>query len=396
MPVTMDRPKIEIELFEQQDDFFHDTSRYVCFIGGRNSGKTYAGSLKAMTLAMRGGLGVIGAPDFPMLEHGAKRQFLERLDAHGIDYRLNGQKGMIYVYQYNSEILLATLETESRVRGPNFVWGWVDELDYLAQRTVWRALKGAVREGDNPQLFGTTTPKGRAGIVYEEFVLNATDQHALYKATTFDNLFIDAGDYVSGLNYSGVFYEQEIGAEFVAFEGLVYPGFHRLKHVQVVDCDGWSTVLGLDIGTRNPTSLGTYRYAGDRLHKERELYQRGMSSDQILDAVEAEYQRSGAEFVVIDPSAAGLILSLQQRGVRCRKGVNDVIVGISTATSVLNDFTIDPACVNTIAEYESYRYPDGRRGSTDSPVKENDHAMDEWRYVCMELYGRPQHEIRMW
>ena len=386
-------PQVFVDLYPTQDDFVHDERRYPAFIGGRNSGKTYAGSWKAVRKAREGGLGCIAAPSFPMLEHGAKAQFLARLDEIGVDHRRT--RAGVEIPAWNAEVVFVTLESESRVRGPNYCWAWPDEIEYVTDRAIWRALKGAVREGDNPQIFPTSTPKGH-GLVYDEWVTGADEQHTLYRATTFDNPFIDAADYVAGLGYSGVFYEQEINADFVAFEGLVYPAFRRDKHVKAVDCGGWSTVLGLDIGTRNPTSLGTYRYSGDRLHKERELYQRGMSSDQILDAVEDEYRRSKAEYVVIDPSGAGMILSLQQRGVRCRKGVNDVLVGISTVTSVLDDFTIDPSCVNTIAEAESYRYPDGKRGNTDSPVKENDHAMDEWRYVCMELYGKPKKRIGMW
>jgi phage terminase large subunit len=385
------RPEARFRLYAMQDDFVADERRYVCFIGGRNSGKTYAGSIKAFLHATGGGLGVIGAPDFPMLEHGAKRQFLDRLDGNGIDYRINRQMGMIYVYGWNAEILLATLETESRVRGPNFAWGWVDELDYLAQPTVWRALKGAVREGDNPQLFGTTTPKGRNGIVYGEWVIDADDQHALYKATTFDNLFIDATDYVSGLGYAGVFYDQEIGAEFVAFEGLVYPGFTR-QAIRSLESAEWPVVLGLDVGTRNPTALLVCRYGSDRLHVEHEHYERGMSSDDITDLAVHAWQQYKPEYLVIDPSAAGLIASLQQRGIRVRKAVNDVLIGISTVTSTLPHMTVDPSCVNTIAEFESYRYPDGRRGNTDSPIKDNDHALDALRYVCMELFSKPQHE----
>lgn len=391
---------VRFRLYGTQDDFVADQRRYLCFIGGRNSGKTYAGSVKAFLRATEGGLGVIAAPTFPMLEHGAKRQFLARLDEAGIDYRLNGQKGVAYIYRWNAEVLFATLETEGRVRGPNFSWGWPDELDYLADRGVWKALKGAVRDGPNPQLFGTTTPKGRGGIVYDEWVVNATDQHTLYRATTYDNVFIDAADYVTGLGYAGAFYEQEIAAEFVAFEGLVYPAFNRSRHVRMVDTDGWATAIGVDLGTRNPTALLVCKYAGERRHYAAEHYERGMSSDAITDLVVRAWKTHRPDFVVVDPSAAGLILSLQQRGVRVRKAVNDVSVGIANLTSLIagrmpdgeTRLSVDPSCVNFIAEVESYRYPDTGRGNADNPVKENDHLMDCARYLEMEL-DRPRKRI---
>jgi phage terminase large subunit len=386
---TATRPRqLVVELYPQQDDFVHDAHRYVGFLGGRNSGKTYAGSWKAVTKIMAGGLGFIGAPSFPMLENGAKRQFLARLEDASIAHVVT--RSGVVVPSSGGEVIFVTLENEGRIRGPNFDWGWVDEVEYLSDPLVWKAAKGAVREGPAPQLFVTSTPKGRR-LVYAEWVLNGTEHHALYRATTFDNPFIDADDYVAGLGYTDAFYQQEIDAEFVSFEGLVYPRFDRGTHVRSLETDNWSTVLGLDVGTRNPTALLTVRHAGDRLHVERELYRRGMSSDDIVDETVVAYNNTKATHVVVDPSAAALIASLQRRGVKCRKADNDILIGISRVTSALESLTVDPSCVNTIDEFESYRYPDGgRSGERDVPVKANDHAMDVIRYLCMDLFGRPQ------
>lgn len=378
---------VTIDLYPTQDDFVHDDRRYTAFIGGRGSGKTFSGSCKALRRAVGGGLGCIAAPSFPQLEHGAKIQFIDRLNQTGIRYTKT--RSSVVLPDHDAEVVFVTLESESRVRGPNYAWGWADEVEYVTDRNIWKAFKGAIRGGDHPQLFVTSTPKGRR-LVWDEWVVGKTAHHVLYKATTYDNEFIDAEDYVAGLGYTGVFYEQEINADFVTFEGLVYPGFDRTKNVQTVDCDKWGTVLGLDVGTRNPTALLTFRHAGDRLHQERELYRRGMSSDEIIDATVDEYVRSGAEFVVIDPSAAGLIASLVKRGVKVRQGINDVLIGISRVASILPTLTVDPSCVHTIGEYESYAYPDGAQANKDNPVKVNDHAMDTTRYVVMALYGKPK------
>lgn len=374
------------KVYRTQADFILDERRYTAFIGGRNSGKTYAGSLKAVKLAARGGLGCIAAPSFPMLEHGAKAQFVDRLRESGEQFTKT--RDSVVIPRWNAEVIFITLESESRVRGPNYAWGWADEVEYVTDRDIWRAFKGAIREGEIPQLFVTSTPKGRR-LVWDEWVVGKTEQHALYKATTFDNVFINAEDYVAGLAYSGTFYEQEIAADFVTFEGVVYPAFSREQHIRVVNCEGWSTVLGMDVGTRNPTALLTIRHAGDRIHLEREHYQRGMSSDDMVDIAVARYNETNATYMVLDPSAAALIVSLQRRGVNVRKGVNDIVVGIGRVTSALDTLTVDPSCVETISEFESYRYPDGRRSGVDVPVKENDHAMDALRYVVMDLVTAP-------
>jgi phage terminase large subunit len=52
---------------------------------------------------------------------------------------------------------------------------------------------------------------------------------------------------------------------------------------------------------------------------------------------------------------------------------------------MLPHLTVDPSCVNTIAEFESYQYPSGGKVEKDVPIKANDHAMDALRYLAMEL-----------
>jgi phage terminase large subunit len=174
-------------------------------------------------------------------------------------------------------------------------------------------------------------------------------------------------------------------------EGAVYPMFSEQTHVETVDCAGWGTIQAIDLGTRNPTVILTIRYSGDRVHIEREVYQRGLSSDSITDFAVREAIHAVPEFVVVDPSAAGLIGSLIERGFVVRKATNDVKVGISRVTSVMGTLTVDPSCVNTIEEFQGYRYSD-RALENDVPIKANDHAMDALRYGVMELMTPAEEE----
>jgi Terminase large subunit, T4likevirus-type, N-terminal len=383
--------EVEITLYDEQQDFVDDPRPWLVFLAGRFAGKTYAGSIKAALHCLEPGLGLIAAPNFPMLEHAAKRQFLLRLDELGLVYEEHKSLGTLAVPSTGAEVVFATLETESRIRGPGFAWAWVDEIEYIPRRSTWLALKGAIREGDAPQLFATTTPKGRR-LVWEEWVRDGDERHILYRASTYDNPFIDAGRFVRSLGYTGQFYAQEIEASFVAFEGLVYPAFNRETHVRVVDTSGWTAALGLDLGFNNPTALLVGRQSGERLHVEHELYQSGMSSNEVVAATAATYARTGAAFVVVDPSAANLIRDLQLRGLHVRKAINDRIVGIQRVSGIIDGLTVDPACVNLIAELESYHYPE-RQTERDVPVKEFDHAADALRYLVMELYG-PRRQVR--
>jgi phage terminase large subunit-like protein len=375
-----------VELYPAQFDFVADTSRYVAFVAGRNSGKTFAGALKAALYCQPGTLGLIAAPDFPMLEFGAKRAFLDTLRRNGEPFTLHQQRGVVLLTRIGAEVRFATLENESRVRGPNYAWAWIDEVEYVTDRAIWSALKGAVRDGANPSLFVTSTPKGRR-IIYDEWVANPTPQHVLYRATTRDNPYIDADDYIAGLGYSGRFAAQEIEAEFVAFDGLVYPGFTRGANVAATDVTGWRTLVTVDVGTRNPTAILTVHQAGDeRVHVSREVYRRNLSSAEIVAAIREAIDAVAAETVVIDPSAAGYILELRRLGYHVTPGDHAITEGIGRLTTAIADgLTVDPACANLIGEFESYRYPDGTRTESDKPIKDHDHALDALRYAVMHL-----------
>lgn len=376
----MEARQIVNDFYPQQYRFLIDRIRYPAFVAGRGSGKTYTGARKALQWASQGGLGVIAGPNFPAVKQGPKPAFLGALKEAGVDYTENKNDAKVYIPRFDAEIQFAGLENDTYLRGPNFRWGWIDELDFVADPEMWRAFKAAVREGPSYQLFATSTPKGRR-ILYREWEQERDDFHRLYRASSLDNPFMDVESYVQGLGYTGIFYDQEINAEFVGFEGMVYPMFSRDRNVAVVTCDDWRAVLGVDIGTRNPTAIITVRGDQERRHIERELYRAGMSSEEIISAIEAEADRVNAEVIWLDPSAAGYIATLRKDGYPARKAKNEVKFGIGVVSTALADgMTIEPGCVNLIAEFESYHYPENRLND-DAPVKEMDHALDGLRYA---------------
>lgn len=379
--------------------FVKSTAPYPAYIGGIGSGKSFAGGAKVISRIGRKELGMIAAPTYQMLRDSTLRGFFDQLDMLGIPYDHHKSENVVS-FKTGHQILCRSVEDPDKVRGPNLAYAWGDEIGYW-ERLARSVVKGRIRVGDLPQFWVSGTPKGR-NFVWEEYERDANGTefhptHPIWRVHTSENPELPDG-FADGLGYSGAFAAQELGGEFVAFEGLVYPMFNRARHVRTVDTSGWGTVLGLDLGTRNPTALLVVRYAGDRRHYDSEHYERGMSSDSITDLAVKAWETYRPEFMVVDPSAAGLILSLEARGVRVRKAVNDVAVGISTLSSVMDgtmptgesQLSVDPSCVHFMAEAESYRYPDGRRGNSDSPIKENDHLMDVARYVEMELSAPPK------
>jgi len=86
---------------------------------------------------------------------------------------------------------------------------------------------------------------------------------------------------------------------------------------------------------------------------------------------------------IADSSAAGLIAAMKDAGIPARGSSGRVIDGIAQVQGILSDagdgrprLTVDPSCINTIKEFESYSW----KPEKDEVVKENDHAMDALRY----------------
>jgi hypothetical protein len=116
----------------------------------------------------------------------------------------------------------------------------------------------------------------------------------------------------------------------------------------------------------------------------------------VEDRVKAIQSMMPFDVCVVDPSASTLKLELQHAGIPVRNAINDVRPGIDEVASQLCVgpsgepwLTVDPSCVDLIREMETYEWKK-TKGVTenellrDEPVKENDHAVDGLRYICME------------
>lgn len=368
----------EVKLFPRQMRFVRDPARFPAYVGGIGSGKTFAGACKVIARLERKELGLVAAPTYSMLRDATQRTLLALLDDLGITYEFRKGENALTIPASGHEIIFRSLDNPENLRGPNLDYAWVDE-GSLIDRMAWMVVKGRVRVGFNPQAWLTCTPKGR-NYVWEEWERDADPNHPLYRVRTDENPELPDG-YAESLGYTGVFAAQELSGEFVAFEGLVWPMFSRPQHVQAVECDDWRAILSVDVGTRNPTAILTVRGEPERRHIQREVYRGGMSSEEIIEAVESEADRVNPDKIFLDPSAAAYIETLRRHGYPAEKAENDVTFGIGqVATAFADGMTIDPSCVNLIAELESYHYPDNKTDS-DKPVKQFDHAVDALRYA---------------
>lgn len=203
--------------------------------------------------------------------------------------------------------------------------------------------------------------------------------------------------------YTGVFYQRFILGRWVLADGIVYDMFEAGKHMQNLNDRDTSydrVVIGIDYGTRNPTSflkIGiTYSESNDRTeyHVLDEYYYDGRKNKQRTDEEHYEAlvdfaEGTSVDAIYIDPSAASFITTIQRYGeFTTIQAKNDVLDGIRTVASLLSEdrLYVDKECKSLEQEFGSYIWDErAQNRGVDKPIKDNDHALDALRYVVYTI-----------
>lgn len=201
--------------------------------------------------------------------------------------------------------------------------------------------------------------------------------------------------------YEGtVYYDRYILGLWVHAEGLVYPMFGDGCITQEIPDTG-DYYISIDYGTLNPFSAGLWCVGKKCAVRIAEIYYSGReekkqkTDEEYCDMVERLAGDKPIRAVVVDPSAASFIEALRRRsGFKVRHADNDVLNGIRTTSDFLRDgrIKIHAGCKDTIREFGLYRWDE--KAESDRVVKENDHAMDEIRYMVMTVLKKHFKEHR--
>lgn len=187
--------------------------------------------------------------------------------------------------------------------------------------------------------------------------------------------------------YSGVFFQRFILGLWVLAEGLIYPMFDKDKIVPTKERKYSRYVISMDYGIQNPTAMLLWGFCDGVWYQVDEYYHSGRETGS--QKTDQEYYEdlerlAGDRYIdclIIDPSATSFIaLVKQKRRFKVRKANNDVIYGIQKTASAIQQgkIKVNDCCKRTIKEYGLYSWD--QKANEDSPIKDNDHAMDATRY----------------
>lgn len=310
-----------------------------------------------------------------------------------------GEKAQWFDYGNGARIWIAGLDKSSKILSAEHDIIYVNQAEEI-EKADWETIttRTTGRAGNMPyaQTIGDANPGGsqhwilkRSGL--ELYKSLHTDNPTLYD----DGVLTEQGKItIARLKaLTGVRRKRLYSGLWVTAEGAVYDMFDSQLHVTERDSEEFVTwYLAMDEGYTNPAVILLIGEDSDgRWHIAEEWYETGKLQEQVIEQAGIMSEGRDVDLIAVDAAAAGLIAALINAGfpASAAKGrVLDGIWHIQDRLKVQDDkrprLTVEPACVNTINEFESYIWEEGK----DKPKKANDHAMDGVRYLD-DIVGTP-------
>lgn len=232
-------PKIDVVLTEPQLTFVASQATNPGVVGGLGSGKTRAGTMRAVALLLSDPGANIGIflPTYDLLKLRAMPGVEEDLQMLGIPYTINKSEYKIDVAGYGF-IIFRSYDNPARIVSFEIAHAIVDEIDTLKKADAeyaWRKISERVRQKrkrPNSVAVVTTPDQGVNGFVYEKWVKKQQPGYELIKAPTTSNPFLPEG-YIDQIrkNYDPILADLYINGEFVSLnDKKVYHFFNRQRH----------------------------------------------------------------------------------------------------------------------------------------------------------------------
>lgn len=287
---------------------------------------------------------------------------------------------------------------EKLIKGNTYGTAYITEANECS-KTFIREVFDRTISSPNRKVFHDLNPKAEGHWYYKD-ILSFHEKKQAESAdygynyghfTIADNMSLSDDklrEVLSTYDKGSVWYERDILGKRKAAEGLIYPMFGPANITDEIPERG-EYYISCDYGTLNPFSAGLWCVTDNKAVRIREYYYSGRDTNaQKTDEeyyAELEKLDGGLpiESVIVDPSAASFIETIRRHGrFSVRKAKNDVLDGIVTTSRYLKSgkIMVHKDCKDAIREFGLYRWDD--KSQEDKPIKENDHAMDEIRYMA--------------
>lgn len=296
-------------------------------------------------------------------------------------------------------------EGREKFQGASLDFVWFDE---EPPEDIYNECKMRVLD-KNGEIFGTMTPLKGLTFIYDQIYLNNfNDPEVFYLFISWaDNPYLNKKE-IERLSQSmskDEIESRKYGRFSMIDSGLIYTEFDANIHViEPFKIDpSWQDTLSIDPGLSNPLSCHWYAkdYDGnvyviaEHFAENKTIEYHSQKIKEISNTLGWKRNKNGMIESLIDSAANQKTLASQKsvtdifydNGILVNPKVNkDVLSGISKVKTYLKNIEgktklyIFSCCTNLIREIKSYRW-----NGCDSPVKRDDHCLDELRYYIMNI-----------
>jgi len=349
--------------------------RVIANEGSSRSSKSYSlAQLLALYIPIKNKLSIsICSPSLPHLKRGARRDFIDALQAAGIySDALFNKTDQVYHYPNGSYVEFFGVEDGAKVHGPSRDILWINEANLIPVET-YRQL--AIRT--NQTIFLDYNPADEFSWVYEvadkpgNKIIHSTYRNNLNQLSreiveeieslkdADENLWKVYGLGLRGTSAETIYTHWKVCDEF--------PG----------NCE--ETFYGLDFGFNNPSVLVKVGTLEGRLYAEEIFYETKLTTNDLTDVIKI-YGLSRSCEIYCDAAEPKTIEEIKRMGLKALPAEKSVYDGIQKVKSM--PLFITRNSTNMLKEIKSYKFKTDKDGKAmDEPVKFNDHALDALRYA---------------
>ena len=193
------------KLLKSQKEFLeipHNFGLDVCvYQGGFGSGKTFAGSLLGVLLALKFPkiLGLVGAQTYSLVRDTTLTSYFSHLEnmgfVEGTDFNFNKSLQRLEL-KNGSKIMFRHFDEPNKLKSLNLGFAEIEEMSDVPEET-FKMLLGRMRQPIAPdwknfkyRIFAHTNPEARRGWIYRNFVENKKPNYRIIIAPTTENRFL--------------------------------------------------------------------------------------------------------------------------------------------------------------------------------------------------------------
>lgn len=306
-----------------------------------------------------------------------------KLSRSRFDVTMNGKTNRYYFFGGRDESSYALIQ------GMTLAGVLFDEVALMPRSFVEQAMARCSVRGS--RFWFSCNPDTPEHWFYKEWIKKSAEKNAAYLHFTMDDNLSLAPEVKKRYErlYTGAFYDRYILGKWCAAEGLVYTQWQDEFIIDEFAPPEWCEwYISMDYGTVNPCSMGLWCVTDEIAVRAAEYYydsrKAGAARTDEEHYAELESLAGGRDIqqVIIDPSAASFIECIRRHGrFNVRKANNDVLSGISRTATLMKAgrFRVHRSCGGFLKEIKLYRWDD--KAKSDAVLKENDHAMDDTRYL---------------